>query len=260
MSFGAVRLAILSGRSLWRSLIIPVVSHRVFWRRRINDKKGFTLLEILVAIALFAALTAMLYPAYIGTFRNIDITESYGTIYRMARITMERVSEDLECACIPKTNNDSSDIAQSQVFSGKDSAIDGENADNLQFVSESHLSFNGDKSRGRGLIKYYLKQNEDEKGFTLYRSDDLELGNKSEDETGGLVLCEGLNSINFSYQDENGDTYDYWDSSSEPFKGKLPTMVSVELEFLNKSDPESPIKFTTSVAIPLAKRNYGNNS
>jgi len=228
--------------------------------KKINDKKGFTLLEILVAIALFAALTAMLYPAYIGTFRNTDITESYGTIYKMSRIAMERISEDLECACIPKTgDNLSSDIAQSQVFSGKDSTIDGRDADDLQFVSEKHLSFNSDKTAGRGVIKYYLKQYGDEEGLTLYRSDDLELGNKSEDET-GLVLCEGLTSMNISYQDENGDTYDYWDSSSEPFKGKLPAMASIELEFLNKYDPESPVKFITSVVIPLAKREYGNNS
>jgi len=59
--------------------------------KHICDKKGFTLLEILIAIALFAALVAMLYPAYIGTFRNIDVTESYGTIYRMARIALETV-------------------------------------------------------------------------------------------------------------------------------------------------------------------------
>jgi prepilin-type N-terminal cleavage/methylation domain-containing protein len=225
-----------------------------------NNKKGFTLLEILIAIALFAALTAMLYPAYIGTFRNMEITESYGTIYRMARIVMERVSEDLESACIPGTNDNSySDIALAQIFSGKDSSIDGRNADDLEFISERHISFNGDQTTGRGLIKYYLKQVEDEKGFTLYRSDDLELGKKSEDKTGGFMLCKDLNSINFSYQDENGDTYDNWDSASESFKGRLPVMVYVELEFLNKSDPESPIKFITSVAIPLAKRKYGNN-
>jgi len=229
--------------------------------KRSNDKKGFTLLEILIAIALFAALVAMLYPAYIGTFRNIDITESYGTIYRMARIALERISEDLECTCPPNTTEETDyDQAQLQAFLGKDSVIDGRDADDLGFISEKHISFNGNKTSGRGLIKYYIKQNEDEDGFVLYRSDNLELENQPEDKTGGLVLCEGLNSINFFYQDENGDRYDYWDSSSDPFKGRLPVMVSVELEFLNQSDPESPIKFITSVSLPLSKREYDNKS
>ena len=226
-----------------------------------KNKKGFTLLEILVAIALFAAIVAMLYPTYIGTFKNMDITESYSTTYRMARIAMERLSEDLQCASIPGTGEDSdSDRAVSHMFSGKDNDIAGKNADDLEFISYKHIVFNADNTAGRGFIKYYLKENTDEEGFTLYRSDKQELGNKSEDEAEGLMLCEGVNSINFSFQDEDGETHDYWDSSSAPFKGKLPSMVSVELEFINKSDPESPIKFVTSVAIPMAKRRYGGNS
>jgi hypothetical protein len=113
---------------------------------------------------------------------------------------------------------------------------------------------------GRGFIKYYIKQYDDEPGFTLFRSDSPELAEKPEDETGGLMVCEGLNSINLTYQDENGNTYDSWDSGSGEFKGKLPSMVTVELEFINKSDAESPIKFITSMAVPLAKRDYGKNS
>jgi type II secretion system protein J len=225
-----------------------------------TDNKGFTLLEILIAIALFAALTAMLYPAYIGTFRNMEITESYGRIYSMARIAMERISEDLESAGAPGSTTDfSSGSDQNQIFSGKDSVIDGKNADELQFISEKHLSLNGDKTTGRGVIKYYAKQIDGEDGLTLYRSDELELGKTTQGETGGLVLCDNLNSINFSYQDENGETYDHWDSSSSPFIGMLPALVSIELEFINKSDPQSPIKFTTTIAFPLAKRKNGNN-
>jgi prepilin-type N-terminal cleavage/methylation domain-containing protein len=228
--------------------------------KQITDKKGFTLLEILIAIALFAALVAMLYPAYIGTFRNIDITESYGSIYRMARIAMNRISNDLECACVPDSDTSSgSDIAQSSVFSGDKSTIGGKNVETLQFLSAKHLSFNGDKITGKGVIKYYAKQIENEEGLTLYRSDDPELGEKSQDETGGLALCEGLNSITFSYQDENGETYDRWDSTSAPFTGKLPTIVSVQLEFINKSDPDTPIIFNTSIVLSMAKK-YGTNS
>jgi prepilin-type N-terminal cleavage/methylation domain-containing protein len=240
------------------------------------NKKGFTLLEILIAIALFAALVAMLYPAYIGTFKNIDVTESYGTIYRMARVALERISEDLAGACPPDTTEGSdSDEVQSKVFLGKDSEIDGRGADELGFISEKHISFKSqakindseDTSEtlseiqisGRGFIKYYIEEIEGEDGFVLYRSDNPELANQSEDKTEKYILCKGLYGINFSYQDEKGDIYDDWDSSSEKFKGKLPSLVSVELEFINQSDPETPVKFITSVSIPLSKREYGNN-
>jgi len=225
-----------------------------------TGQKGFTLLEILIAFALFAALTAMLYPAYIGTFKNMDISESYGTIYRMARVATDRISEDLKCACVPAASITGSDIAEYQVFTGSGSSIGGRNIDTLQFLSGKHLSINGDKVQGRGVIKYYTKQFEDEDGLTLYRSDEPELGKKSRNETSGLALCEGLNSITFSYQDETGETYDHWDSTISPFTGKLPTLVTLQLEFLNKSDPDAPIIFTTSIALPMAMKKYGINS
>jgi prepilin-type N-terminal cleavage/methylation domain-containing protein len=225
-----------------------------------TGQKGFTLIEILIAFALFAALIAMLYPAYIGTFKNMDITESYGAIYRMARIATDRISEDLKCACVPAENSTGSGPAEYQVFTGSASSIGGKNIDGLQFLSGKHLSISGDKVQGRGVIKYYAEQLEDEDGFTLYRSDEAELGEKSRNEPKGLALCEGLNSIAFSYQDETGETYDRWDSTTSPFTGKLPALVTVQLEFLNKTDPDLPIIFTTSIALPMAKRKYGSNS
>jgi prepilin-type N-terminal cleavage/methylation domain-containing protein len=229
--------------------------------KHIINQKGFTLIEILIAIALFAALTAMLYPAYIGTFKNMDITESYGSVYRMARIAADRISDDLESACTPSMGgNSGSDIEKYQVFSGDQLSMGGRHMDTVQFLSEKHLSLNGDNILGRGVIKYYSKQFENEDGFTLYRSDYPELGDKSQEGAGGFAVCEGLNAIYFFYQDENGETYDRWDSTAAPFTGKLPSLVSVQLEFLNKSDPDKPIRFTTSIALPQEKKRYGSNS
>ncbi|MGD2127457.1 MAG: type II secretion system protein, partial [Desulfobacteraceae bacterium] len=64
-------------------------------------RKGFTLLEILLAMFIFAIVLSTLYTAYTGTFRNVDETESQADIYRMARIALERIVEDLESAYIP---------------------------------------------------------------------------------------------------------------------------------------------------------------
>jgi len=241
-----------------------------------KDINGFTLLEILIAIALFATLVAILYPAYIGTFRNIDVTESHGTIYRMARVALERISEDLASACPPGTTGRSDDEDRMTGFLGKDSEIEGRGADELGFVSEKHISFRShakindseDMSEtiteihvsGRGYIRYYIDEIEGKDGFVLYRSDNPELADQSEDETEKYILCEGLHGINFSFQDENGDTYDEWDSSAGSFMGKLPALVSVELEFINPADSELPVRFITSVSLPLSKREYGNRS
>ena len=207
---------------------------------------GFTLLEIIVAIAIFAIVISLIYPAYTGTYRNINAAESQADIYQMARITLDRIIDDLESANIP-------DPSESSAFTGKDDLIGGRNSDSLRFISRSHISFGDEHAdSGNAKISYYVRENEDSNGFLLYRSDVLENREWPEDETGGLILCEDLYSINFTYYDNKGNSYDYWNSSDTEFKERLPSMVSISIEFYDKTDPERPVKFSTAVALPLA--------
>ena len=60
-----------------------------------TNPKGFTLLEVLIAMSIFAVVLSMLYTVYTGTFRNIEETESQADLYQMARIVLERMTEDL---------------------------------------------------------------------------------------------------------------------------------------------------------------------
>jgi prepilin-type N-terminal cleavage/methylation domain-containing protein len=58
-----------------------------------HGEHGFTLLEIVVAIAIFAVIISLLYPAYTGTYRNIEAAETQAEIYEMARTAMIRIVE-----------------------------------------------------------------------------------------------------------------------------------------------------------------------
>ena len=71
-------------------------------QKRVNGQYGFTLLEIVVAIAIFAVIVSLIYPAYTGTYRNIEIAETQAEIYAMARTAMIRIVEDLESTYIPE--------------------------------------------------------------------------------------------------------------------------------------------------------------
>ncbi len=240
-----------SGHPALTGILIP-------GKREFNIR-GFTLLELLVALTILAAILAMLYPSYTGTFRNIEAAESQSEIYQMARIALERISEDLQSACIPKKsgayqNSEGND--RSTFFLGQDSTLDGKNADRLRFLSEAHVLLNENDRAGRGWIAYYVKEMEGEDALVLYRSDTLELEDKMEEETGGFVLCDRLHSIDFTFHDENGETYDFWDSSIEPFKDKLPVMVTIRLKAVNKSENGPPISFMTSVSLPMARNRY----
>lgn len=218
---------------------------------------GFTLLEILIAIFIFAVVLTTIYTSYTGTLRVVDETESQAEIYWMARIAMERMLEDLESIYISKPpdmgKSEESHHGPSQ-FVGEDREIKGMSADSLRFISRAHIDLSDQgQETGTAEIGYYVKENYEGDHLVLYRSDRPmpEASLPLEEETGGLVLCEGLASVNFTYYEENGDVRESWDSESDELKDKIPKMVSVSLEFLNSLDPEAPLKFATSVALPI---------
>jgi len=222
-----------------------------------KKNSGFTLIEILIAIFIFAVVLTTIYTSYTGTFRVVDETESQAEIYRMARIALERMLEDLESTYIQKKEEDP-ESGEGTIhpfqFVGEDREIKGRGADTLRFTSRAHINLSGqEQDPGTVEIGYYVKENDEGDDFVLYRSDRpmFEEAFPFEEETGGLVLCERLVSVNLTYYEEDGEARESWDSTSDALKDKIPKMVSISLEFLNSSNPEAPFRFMTSVAFPI---------
>jgi general secretion pathway protein J len=222
--------------------------------------KGFTLLEILIAISIFASVLSTIFISYTGTFNVLDQTESRAKIYRMARIALERMQEDLESAYFIR----GTEKFESQEnpfdytpFIGKDAEIDGRDADTLSFISTAHISFD-EEEKGSGIagISYYVGENEKGDGFILYRSDTPQFEKAPEEGTGGLILCDGLFSVDFTYYDGDGKSHEEWDSKEDELKDKFPVMVKVELSFTDNSNIEIPVKFILGVSLPMGKYLY----
>jgi len=218
---------------------------------------GFTLLEILIAIVIFATLLTTIYASYTGTFRVINDTESQAEIYQMARITMARMLEDLESVYIQKGSRQAGSEGSKEnlfQFLGEEREIMGQRADTLRFLSSAHIDFSGkDSGYGTTQIGYYVKESNDGEGFVLYRADNplFKETYPLDEKSGGLVLCEGLASVAFTYYGEDGQASNSWDSASEGTENKIPKAVSITLEFENALNPELPIIFMTSVALPM---------
>ena len=219
-------------------------------------RKGFTLLEILIAMFIFAVVLTTIFTSYTGTFRLIEETESQADIYAMARAVMIRIQEDLESIHFKETgaSKTGGNSLERAIFLGESKDINGRDADTLRFLSRAHLIFDEeDETPGIAEISYYVSENETEENLTLYRSDRPELETPQEEGTGGLILCDGLHSVNITYYDADGEIHETWDSSADDFKDTLPKMVYILLEFENTENAEKPYKFMTRVAIPMAR-------
>jgi general secretion pathway protein J len=224
-----------------------------------TNPRGFTLVEILIAIVIFAVVLTTIYASYTGSFRVIDETESQAEIYGMAGVAMERIVEDLESVYIGKDGENTDqdgNTGRSFRFVGEERVINGRRADTLRFISCSHINLSGqDQDYGTTRVGYMVRESDGGDDFVLYRNDrpTFEEDNPIGEEADGLVLCEGLVSVAFGYHGENGAFFPSWDSDLDAMKDRIPKSVSVSLEFKNVSDPEHTIKFTTSIALPMER-------
>jgi len=222
--------------------------------RRNRGAGGFTLLEILIALFIFAIVLSTLFTSYTGTFKIMEGTESQAGMYSKARITLARIQEDLESVCFTPAKSQSSFDAPPPPtrFVGEESEIGGRKADTLRFASLAHLIFNEDDlDAGSAEIRFEVREEGEGDAFCLYRVDTPLFNEPPEAGTGGLLLCDGLYSVTFTYVDKEGESYESWDSTSDSFLNKLPAMVKVSLEFMNEQDEQPPLKFVTAVAIPM---------
>ena len=214
---------------------------------------GFTLLEVLISIFILVTVLSTVFASYSGTFRIIGETESQADVYQMARIAFERMSEDLQSvyAYTPGTSKDSeSPDPESPKFVGESTE--------MKFTAKAHLSFGKEKESGQlAVITYSGEQNlADDKPFPLRRKDVLHTDSiygrvygEEPIEPPAYPVCNNLVSVDFKYYNDEGEEYDSWDSSSE--EGAFPKKVSVSLEFVNPSNPETPFKFSTSIALQV---------
>lgn len=147
-------------------------------------------------------------------------------------------------------------------FIGKQGNLGEGRADSLRFTSMAHIVFDPENDQpGLGFISYTVEEDEEnDRGLLLLRGDRLigpaDTEDKEQPEDGlGLLLCDGLRSVRFTYLDAEGKQQDEWDTTVEenaidPEERRLPAVVTCTLEFWVDSDNDQSISFTTSVALP----------
>ncbi|WP_419176036.1 PulJ/GspJ family protein [Desulfosediminicola sp.] len=219
---------------------------------RSSCRAGFTLLELLVSIAIFAVVISSVYGAYRATFHTISGTDKQVLRAAAARVILERVTEDLEA-----------------LYTGEDGFFEAENkelgdgrADTLKFMSSAHLVFTNEQiPAGKTSIEYKVREAATG-GFELIRIDTPQLPGQEdsvEDDAAGDILGKGLQSFSLSYFSQTGEQSDDWQSGGESAAEadggettalELPVLVRVEITFLPESGDGRAAFFRTSIALP----------
>lgn len=213
--------------------------------------EGFTLLEVLISISIFAIVVSSVYGAYRATFQTVGTTEQQVTLAAAARVILERVSEDLG----------SLSTAGDGALLGQRGDIAGKRADGFSCISSAHLVFHRSaKSVGRAVLKYSVEENESGL-MDLYRLDiPLVPGERDESlDAKGELLGQGLQEFRVTYVTADGNELEEWDSApdmtsdsadNEKVKMILPVLVRLQIRFADSPESEVSTVFRTSVALP----------
>ena len=218
--------------------------------------KGFTLVEILIAILILAIVLSTAYASYTGVFRIISNVEEESEIYSMARTFLSRLEKDVH-AIVPYTSS-------GQEFVAEKDEIEGQEFTNLLFRAASHIPFGKNEPQGGvAAIGYQVVMNKITGEYDIMRTDiiggtikkDLSEDDRKTMTERSFVVCKGVQSLSFRFIDSKGETHDDWNSGGDVQNQikQSPVVIIVMLSMRNPANKETPYKFTTKISIPLNK-------
>jgi general secretion pathway protein J len=215
---------------------------------------GFTLLEILIAIFIFAIIVTTIFGSYNSVFTGAEEINQGVTSYETARNCLNRIIFDLESIHLslppqyaPPDFNDPPDPYR---IVGDTNNVQNISFPKLRFTSTAHVSFGGKTESDIAEIVYYV-QATDDNNYLLRRADNLYPYQPFEEKSSDPVLCENLKSLTFKYYDREGTEYDLWDSDAEDFGYATPAAIGITLELTGGTDS---LWFKTMVTLPVYRK------
>ena len=205
---------------------------------------GFTLFEILIAIAILALVVSSLYGAYSGTIETTEKVESLRDIDQTARLALMQMADDFKSLYYRKAESNEED-SPFGFSSGMEA--EGEEETVVEFASTSHLGFDLDFPSLRvNRVRYVMaKQSDNERHHKLVRIEIPFADLPGEREEISVELADSVESLTLTYQNEDGQSFSQWDTKAEENAGQPPRLVNIKLQMAG----DTSRIFTATVAL-----------
>lgn len=215
-------------------------------------RRGFTLLEVILAVTILALIGTMIYGGFSQTALNKARVEKDVDHSRVVHMALERMARELTTAFVSTHVNPSLDLRVSNTaFIGKDNGRD----DRIDFTSFSHRRlYRNARESDQNEISYFVAPHPDDSDVDVLArreqnriDDDPRRGGKSQ------ILVENVEEFNVEYYDpllsEWVQTWDTVNALGQP--NRLPTQVRIRLGVKDPRGSGEAQTFGTRVTIPI---------
>ncbi len=216
-------------------------------------RHGFTLVEILVAIFIFAVVMATVFGSFQAVFFNSEKIRTSDAATEAAQACFARMVVDLLEIYIalppyykpPGMNDPPTDyrlVADTTV-------VDGREFSRLRFTSLAHTPMGMHPGEGIAQIVYYVTAAEDGRP-ELRRSDTLFPYKRVKPGPADPLLCRDVDGFSVELIDHEGERHPRWHSDRDEFGYATPRAVRIALSI---GRPPEVRKFETTVKLPVSR-------
>lgn len=228
----------------------------------VHQGGGFTLLEILIAIAIFAMLATIVYSSFNAAVSRTGAIKEGQAAYEMGANCLRRICADLTGLYVEPyplyQPPDYDDPKDPYAFAGGIAYPGAESFSRLSFASTEHLPIsggpaeNGLRPGGLARIRYHVEPGPNpDAGFVLRRGDrpfPYEEPPYGDDPENDPILCTHVSELEFTFYDAGGEAHESWNSDEQTVKYATPRAVGIYLK-IKTEQGEYP--FSTRIALPV---------
>lgn len=197
----------------------------------IPHSKGFTLIEVLLAMTILAVILTAVYASFSTAGKNIEHAEASRDETDLARMLISRLSDDIANAYYDASNRNNTSIGDHLIFYGKREEVEAKEGslmrDSLNLTTLTNWRKLGSKETDLWEVGYFFREKPDGTGYVLMRREKRELSKDVPVLEGGdeYELTDQVLSLRFRYYD-GSKWVEEWDSRSLL---RLPKAVEIAL-------------------------------